>query len=66
VSKLSDRLKGTIYTFFELDRKTYYMEINLKMFICRGYNGGEGGIDDVSVVYNRWKYVRREMVDCKM
>jgi hypothetical protein len=25
-----------------------------------------GGVDDVSVVYNGWKYIRREMVDCKM
>jgi hypothetical protein len=27
---------------------------------------GRGGVDDVSVVYNGWKYIRREMVDCKM
>jgi hypothetical protein len=29
------------------------MEFNIKMFICKGYNGSE--VDNVSAIYNGWK-----------
>ncbi len=44
---------GPCYTFLRLDRKTYCMKFNLKVFICRRYNGREAY--DVSVIYNGWK-----------
>ncbi len=28
------------YTFFKLNKKTYHMKLNLKIVICKGYNGG--------------------------
>jgi hypothetical protein len=55
--------KGPCHTFFRLDRKTYCTEFNLKMFICKGYNGGQG--DDVIVVCNGWKQIRSEMTTYK-
>jgi uncharacterized protein YodC (DUF2158 family) len=45
VSKLGNKLNGDDVTHLNLDRKTYCMELNMKMFICRGYNGS--GVDNV-------------------
>jgi hypothetical protein len=45
--------RGSCYTFWKLDKKTYHTKFNLKMFICKGYNGR--GVDNVNVIYNGWK-----------
>jgi len=41
------------YKFLKLDRKTYHIELSLKMFICKKYNGR--GATDVNVICNGWK-----------
>jgi hypothetical protein len=40
VEVMQQTIGGPCYTFLRLDKKTYHTKFNLKMSICKGYNGG--------------------------
>jgi len=45
--------EGPCYKFLRINRNIYHIELSLKVFICKKYNGM--GADDVNVICNGWK-----------